>query len=108
MSLRHSLPRHSRSAIGLGDSARQLVLQATKKLPHHLLGHSLKQTLPNAGDNAADLGLAANQNSCRVTFRLFQREFSFAANKSRRARAFDDELIALRGIFFSHQNLSAK
>src|SRR5215475_4123704 len=100
--------RHSRSAIGFGDLGRKLTLQAPKELRHHLLGHALEQTLANPGDKTTDLGIAINQNSCLVTFRLFQRELSVPPNKPRHARAVDDELIAERRIFFAHQNLPAK
>src|SRR5262249_49969794 len=97
-----------RSTIGFCDSGRKLTLQAPKKLPHHLFSHTLEQTLANASDKTADLGISANQNGCLVRFRLFQRELSVSTNKSRRARAVDDELVAKRGIFFAHQNLPAK
>src|SRR5262245_32625430 len=103
-----SLLRHSPSAIGFCDLGRKLTLQAPKELRHHLLGHPLEQTLANPGDKTADLSIATNQNSRLVTFRLFQRELSVSTNKSRRARAVDDELVAERGIFFSHQNLAAE
>src|SRR5262245_20756823 len=90
---------NDRSAIRSCDSIRKLTLQAPKELRHHLLGHALEQTLANASDKTSDLGISANQNGCLVRFRLFQRELSVSTNKSRRARAVDDELVAERGIF---------
>src|SRR5262249_11444571 len=97
-----------RSTIGFCDSSRKLTLQAPKKLPYHLFSHALEQTLAHPSDKTADLGIAANKNGRLLIFRLFQRELALPPNKSRRARAVDDELVAERGFFFAHQNLAAE